>query len=103
MMVNRKVPIVRHPLDQPTISSSGKFNVHSLYGSLSRPPTSSRSSSSGVEEPEQVWKMDERWRCDTDAGVPIGNTGLGELLDLEDTRLIVDDFDISGSTAFSHG
>ncbi|KAG8904858.1 Enhancer of polycomb-like protein 1 [Tulasnella sp. 403] len=112
MLVDRRMPISRHPLDRPTPmppSSKDPTQTGFLSRPMRQPSLSSASSEStasaltsasgtsegsGDEQRELAWKIDERWKYDADAGVPIGGAGLGDVIgEAEDTRLIVDDFE----------
>ncbi|KIO24239.1 hypothetical protein M407DRAFT_244531, partial [Tulasnella calospora MUT 4182] len=108
MMVDRRMPASRHPLNQPI----GAPKVKPGQSYLSKPsirgtsPTSSSDSKIALgaktegEDAEMrdfAWRMEEKWRYDADAGLVIGGAGLPDSIagdaSSEDPRLIVDDYE----------
>ncbi|KAG8879237.1 Enhancer of polycomb-like protein 1 [Tulasnella sp. 331] len=83
------------PLSMPFPPNSGNISSSQYW---SRPSLLPSGNGGAEDERERAWKVEERWKYDSEAGVLVGGTGLAERIgavDGEDARLIVDDFEFN--------
>ena len=97
LLLDRRLTARRHPIDDPSPYKIRHDVLLQAYPGHSSQQTKQEAPDSATQstpdEDDRTWKMQERWRYDSDAGVSIG--GLSGVLidDEEETRLIVDDYE----------